>query len=240
MAKYKNIPLYQQIQKDIKTAIESGKYKPDEKIPSESALSEEYSASRITIRRAVKELCNEGYLFKLQGVGTFVEKPHIHRKFTGTNELDSFTNTCLNHGMVSGAQLIDCQIVPSRKDEQDFFKISKDAMLIYIERIRTADNRPIFLENLFMPYNEYKDLLNMDLKNVSMFDTIEKIGGLRPVHADHSTLEITKASSEQARKLDISIGEPLFFFNVYMLDKDRNPICIGRQYYIGNRYMFEF
>lgn len=63
------VPLYQQIKEDIKAAIERGKYKPNEKIPAEPELSAEYSVSRITVRRAVEELCNEGYLVKMQGRG---------------------------------------------------------------------------------------------------------------------------------------------------------------------------
>ena len=85
------VPLYQQIKEDIKAAIERGKYKPNEKIPAEPELSAEYSVSRITVRRAVEELCNEGYLVKMQGRGTFVSTPRIHRKMTGGNKMESFS-----------------------------------------------------------------------------------------------------------------------------------------------------
>ena len=68
------VPLYQQVKDDIRAAIESGKYKTNEKIPPEPELSAEYSVSRITVRRAVEELCAEGYLVKMQGRGTFVSK----------------------------------------------------------------------------------------------------------------------------------------------------------------------
>ena len=73
------VPLYQQVKEDIKAAIEQGKYKPKEKIPTEPELSAEYSVSRITVRRAVEELCSEGYLVKMQGRGTFVSP----QEFTG-------------------------------------------------------------------------------------------------------------------------------------------------------------
>ena len=60
------VPLYQQVKDDIRAAIESGKYKTNEKIPPEPELSAEYSVSRITVRRAVEELCAEGYLVKMK------------------------------------------------------------------------------------------------------------------------------------------------------------------------------
>ena len=115
------VPLYQQIKEDIKAAIERGKYKPNEKIPAEPELSAEYSVSRITVRRAVEELCNEGYLVKMQGRGTFVSTPRIHRKMTGGNKMESFSETCRKSGMVSGARLLDRKIVPVREDERAFF-----------------------------------------------------------------------------------------------------------------------
>ena len=64
------VPLYQQVKDDIRAAIESGKYKTNEKIPPEPELSAEYSVSRIPVRRAVEELCADGYLVKMQGRGT--------------------------------------------------------------------------------------------------------------------------------------------------------------------------
>lgn len=66
----KNAPLYQQIYDEIKDAIEKGVYAPKERIPSELELAEQYEVSRITVRRAVEELCSDGYLVKQQGRGT--------------------------------------------------------------------------------------------------------------------------------------------------------------------------
>lgn len=232
------VPLYQQVKEDIKSAIQRGKYKPKEKIPAEPELSAEYAVSRITIRRAVEELCSEGYLVKMQGRGTFVSTPRIHRKFTG-KKLESFTKTCEEYGMKAGAHLLNRQIVPVREDEAAFFGVSHDDLLIYIERIRTADGLPIFLENIFLPYAEYKTLMTMNLEDQSMFEEIEKIGGKKAANTHHRTLEITRATAEQAQKLNIPFGEPLFYLNAYFVDTEGEPLCIGRQYYIGSRYMFE-
>ena len=91
MAEMVSVPLYQQIKEDIKAAIQSGKYKPKEKIPPEPALSEEYSVSRITVRRAVEELCSEGYMTKMQGRGTFVYTKRIKRKYTGDDNVEGYT-----------------------------------------------------------------------------------------------------------------------------------------------------
>ena len=116
----KNAPLYQQIYDEIKDAIEKGVYAPKERIPSELELAEQYEVSRITVRRAVEELCSDGYLVKQQGRGTFVSTPHINRQFHAST-LQTFTALCAGNGMKAGAHVIDRQIVPARQNEMEFF-----------------------------------------------------------------------------------------------------------------------
>lgn len=142
--------------------------------------------------------------------------------------------------MVSGARLLNRQIVPVRKDEETFFQVGSDALLIYIQRLRTADGQPVFLENLFLPYEPYKNLMSENLNDISMFDTIERISGLRPATTARQRIEAVRATAEQAQLLNLSLGEPLLYLNVYFHDQYDHPLCIGRQYYIGSRYMFEF
>ena len=127
-----------------------------------------------------------------------------------------------------------------RKDEETFFHVGSDALLIYIQRLRTADGQPVFLENLFLPYEPYKSLMSENLNDVSMFDTIERISGLRPATTSCQRIEAVRASAEQAQLLNLSLGEPLLYLNAYFHDQYDHPLCIGRQYYIGSRYMFEF
>lgn len=239
MNQNKIAPLYQQVKEDIKNAIEQGKYKPKEKIPSEPELSAKYSVSRITLRRAVEELCNEGYLIKLQGQGTFVSSPRIHRKMAGGNRTESFTKTCQNYGMTAGARLLSRQIVPVRQGEQEFFGLQSDDLLIYIERVRTADGLPIFLENQFFPYQEFSDLMKINLNDNSLFEVIEELTGRKPVDTLRRTLEVTRATVEQGQKLGVPLGEPLMHLNSYFIDQNGKSLCIGRQYYIGSRYIFD-
>lgn len=63
---------YESLIKSIKAKIESGKLAPGEKIPSEPQISKELNLSRNTIRQALKELELKGYLYRVQGKGTFV------------------------------------------------------------------------------------------------------------------------------------------------------------------------
>ncbi len=231
-------PLYQQIFEEIKAEIDRGEYKPLEKIPSEPELSQKYDVSRITVRRAIEELCAEGYLVKKQGRGTFVSTPRINRRLLQYEVARSFTQVCEDNGMTPGAHVIDRQIVPVRPDEAEFLKLDEHALLLYIQRIRTADGQPIFEENVFLPYEGYQQLLTRSLEDASLFDAITEIGGRRPVHTPRRTVEAVRATSEQASRLAITANDPLLFLNVCFADENDEPVCIGRQYYVGSRYRF--
>ena len=234
-----SVPLYQQIKEDIRVAIQSGRYQAGEKIPPEPALSQEYSVSRITIRRAVEELCSEGFLTKMQGRGTFVNTPRIHRKLSATTRLESFTQSCANAGMTAGARVLDRKIVPAHGEEYAFFGIGSEELLLHICRLRTADGMPVFLENTYLPYQQYKDFMKMPLDNVSIFQTIEAYSGMRIADTARRTIEATRASAEQAQQLSVPVGEPLLYLNCCFVDGEKKPVSIGRQYYIGSRYLFE-
>lgn len=138
-----------------------------------------------------------------------------------------------------GARLLDRKIVPVREDEKAFFGCSEDDLLLYIKRVRTADGRPIFEENLFFPYQEFKSLMQMEWNDTSAFEIIRGLTGRWPVDTAHRTIEVTRASAEQAQELNVPLGDPLLFLNAYFLDQNGKPLVIGRQYYVGSRYMFE-
>ena len=236
MATSKSAPLYQQIYDDIKGAIKDGTYKVDEKIPSEAELSEEYGVSRITVRRAIEDLCADGYLTKMQGRGTFVGKPHIMRRLSQSKATRSFSEICEEAGVTPGAHLIERQIVPVRPDEQEFFGLWPDALLIYVHRVRTADGLGVCDENMFVPYDDGRDLLTLPLEDTSLFDAIEQATGHRPASNEDWNITAVKATTDQASLLGISVGDPLLRTHVSFVDDEGRPVCMGRHYFVGSRY----
>ena len=71
---------YQAIANDIKKKITDGKYMPGDQLSLEKEMCEEYSVSRITIKRAVDELVNLGLIVKRRGSGTFVKSIEDEKK----------------------------------------------------------------------------------------------------------------------------------------------------------------
>ena len=85
-------PLYQQLYDVLKTAIQEGVYKSGEQIPAEDRLREIYGISRVTVRKALEQLTEDGILVKRHGKGTFVSEVDYVENFESGG---SFTESCL-------------------------------------------------------------------------------------------------------------------------------------------------
>lgn len=236
MATNKTAPLYQQIYDDIKAAIDDGTYQVNARIPSEAELSEEYGVSRITVRRAIEDLCSDGYLTKMQGRGTFVGRPHLMRRLAQNKATRSFSEICREAGVEPGAHLVERQIVPARPHEQEFFGLGPEALLVYVHRVRTADGLAVCDENMFVPYDDGRGLLTAQFEDTSLFAAIEEATGHRPAAARDWNITAVKASTEQASLLGISTGDALLRTLVSFTDAAGQPVCMGRHFFVGSRY----
>lgn len=149
-----SIPLYAQLRELLKGQIREGAFVPGERIPSEDKLNGMYGVSRITVRRALQELVEEGYLVKCPGKGTYVSEripgmsaqSKVRAKFTQNNDVQSFTEACESNNQRAGAHLISIEEVDGIDEARDFFGFGSEGRLLRVLRIRTADRTPIMVE----------------------------------------------------------------------------------------------
>ena len=107
-----------------------------------------------------------------------------------------------------------------------------------MKRLRTADGVPIMLENNFYPLEGFEFLLEADLQDASIFDYVKGRTGRVPRGDDLCTLEVVRASPEEASALKVSVGEPLFYEKIDFTDQDGRPFLIGKQYIVCSLYVF--
>ena len=94
------VPLYHQLQVVLKAEIESGRWQPGEQIPTESQLAEDFRVSKITVRQAIQNLVDLGYVRREHGRGTFVAQ----RKFDeGPRGLTSFSEEMKGHRLAASS-----------------------------------------------------------------------------------------------------------------------------------------
>ncbi len=226
-------PLYLQLKAELRGAIADHRYQYGEKIPTEVQLSETYGVSRITVRQAVQELCEEGYLVKKQGKGTFVCQRRISRKL---ENLMSFSQACRANHMVPSSVVLERRAGPLTEEEREIFGEADGTEYLKIRRLRLADGIPVLLENNYFPLPQYQYLLTEDLTG-SLYRVLDQHGVRIRFNRD-VTLDVVPADSALAKTMGIGAGTPLFSMVGKNYDREDRLVHLGQEYIVCDRYHF--
>jgi GntR family transcriptional regulator len=229
------IPLYYQLKEFIKDQIQSGVYKINEVIPSERELSEQFEINRLTVRQAINELVNEGFLYRRRGIGTFVSAPKIEQPLT---RLTNFSNDMLSRGIVPGARVVSMQVIQADQYIASKLQIDPGEEVLELVRLRTAEGEPMALEKSSLVYEHTKELFGMDMENKSLYQMIENVCGIRFVRA-LQTIEIGTIKAEEARLLGIDARDPVMKIErITYAENIERPVEFVRSHYRADRYKF--
>jgi len=166
--------LYIQLEEIIKNKIEDKEWTIGSQIPTEEELCKIYGISKATVRPAISELVRQGYLTRQQGKGTFVCKKIISE---GLTMLVSFKELMLEAGINFSTKVL-AQTMMMPTDDLDLkLNIAEDKHIIYLKRLRTADNDPIILQEAYIPYTVCRQMLAEDIENNSLLELLEKNTG---------------------------------------------------------------
>ncbi len=217
------LPLYHQIKEDLTLQIRSGRWGPEDELPSETELCQHYGVSRGTIRRAIADLVQQGLVHRARGKGTFVSRP----KFEGSvlAQYRQFRDGGPPHD--AGARVLRCERRRASTDIRRIMSIGAHEEVFEIERVRSVQGTPISLQVSFLPASLCHGLkvsdLSGDLTDDHLYDILEKRYGVLFVRAEEY-LEPVLADDYVAGVLSIDVGSPLFLVERF---------CYTRQDTIG-------
>ncbi|QEK13106.1 GntR family transcriptional regulator [Crassaminicella thermophila] len=223
------MPLYYQLEIIIRKRVEEGIYKPDEKIPSERRLSEEFNLSRMTISKAINNLVEEGILYRKRGKGTFVSKNKVDF-FPG---LMGFTEIMEKKGMKPSSKVISQAVILPDKYLCEKLQILENEKVIFTQRLRLADNEIINLEKSYVPYSLCPKLLEINLSVESIYKLLTT-EGYKPSKAEQE-IQAILSDNELSKLLKINIDEPILKRKRITYSKNV-PIEYSLNYYRGDIY----
>jgi len=149
-----NIPQYVKIKNYIKENIKQGKINPGEKIPSEKELGDIFNVSRITATTAIRDLVNEGLVYRIQGKGTFVTEKNFEdirkHRFYGFENDSSLTKG--QHKTLSKRKFEAGEELSEKLD------ISEGEEIYEIVRTKIINNKVNALEYVYLPVKYYLSL----------------------------------------------------------------------------------
>ena len=227
-----NVPLYQQLKDKLLANIAAGAYSKDQRIPTEKELSETFEVSRVTVRRAVKDLEKEGVLVSYPRRGTFVAQHSFRRNISHNS---SFTEICEASGQKAGAKTIKSVIENATPEDVQNFGISKNAKVIVLERIRYANQVPVAIEVSRFP-ESYSFLIEEDLNNKSMIRVLADKYNIHFTSKGTTTIKLVNATYEQARYLALPKGYPLISISSISYDENGKPCHDSRQFIVGDKF----
>ena len=228
------IPLYYQIKTRLLESIETGQLKPGDRVPSERELTTHFNVSRMTARQALTELENQGYLYRLQGKGTFVATPKLDQPLAG---LTSFTEDMRRRGLEPGAQVLSAEEVPAGRKAARALGLSETALVFRLERLRLAGGDPMALEIAHVPAALVPGLAEEGALERSLYGLLRERYGIHLVRATQS-LEAVAANEYEAQVLHVKEGTPLLLLERVSRDEQDRPVEFVRSLYRGDRYRF--
>lgn len=233
----KGVPKYIQISNWLMEMIQKGRYTVNDKLPSESKLSELFHVNRNTVRQAISDLVAKGLVQKRNGVGSFVLSRGLTPVKYTLQHISSFTDDMIGMGIVPETQLIHQSVVEAPPDVAEKLMLGKEKMVILTERLRLGNQIPLVIERSYLPHKEYKGILKMRLTG-SLYHLLTKKFGVE-LHRSIQTFRAVNLSGKDARLLGLPQRSSGIFLESVIYDSKNIPVEVLHAFHRGDKYIFE-
>lgn len=222
-------PLYIQLANNLRRLIYDGEMVTGDALPSERSLTEITGASRVTIRKALGQLIDEGLLLRRQGSGTYIA-PRIEQS---GEELTGFTADAQSRGESPASIWLVCSMANPTEDEAKYLRIPMADRVARLARIRLSDGEPLAIEHAVIPE---KFLENPSNVGDSLYKALGE-SGHRPVKG-RQKLRASLATPTEAGLLSIQEGDGVLRIERHTYLEDGTPLEYTHSAYRGDKYVF--
>ncbi|MCX7711236.1 MAG: GntR family transcriptional regulator [Clostridia bacterium] len=222
--KYSNIPLYSQLKNLILEKIESGDYPENSKIPSEEEMCEAYNISRPTVRQAITELTNNGYLYKEKGKGTFVAKS---KSIVDMKSYSGFSDSILDSQVPGDRDIIQITETESHEDKRlhEIFGIQQNQRVgfVQVHYVSKHQGETFSYNTSLIPLNLFPGIAEDIKSKKPSYDILRGKYPLIPVKSK-SSLEIIYTDHSEAHYLQVQPGQALIKIENIMYSKSGQAV----------------
>ena len=197
-----NSPLYMQVARKLIADVREGRYQVDQALPSERTLSELLNVSRVTARKAIDQLVEQGLVVRRRGSGNYIA-PRIEQPLSN---LTSFSEQLQQRGLQPGSRWLKRAIVAPTPDEQLSLGLSPYSKVARLERLRLADDVVMAYEVSVLPQTILAD---PNAVGNSLYQYLESIGKAPARALQH--IRAMNASAELARQLGVPEGQAVLY-----------------------------
>lgn len=207
---------YQTIADEVRVRLESGEFAAGRLLPSESELSGEYDASRVTVRRALEVLREEGLVDSRQGFGWFVSADPVRQSLARLGTIES---QLAEEGVTSARRILDFRFLSAPARVRHVLHCDT---VLRVRRLNLADGAPFALVTVWCPEQHGANLSRADVERSPFYELIDvELGGAV------QTIGAAAASAHDADLLDIPVGSPVLRCERITQTVDGEPVLVS-------------
>ena len=218
---------YREIASDLRSRLAAGEYAAGRLLPSEATLSAEYSASRVTIRKALEALRDEGLVGSRQGFGWFVAGDAVRQPLAHLATIESQLEA---EGKRSERRILDFGEVEAPPEARSVLGVDRALM---VHRVNLADGEPFARVTVWCPLDLAAGLTRDQLAQRSFYDLLPvALGGAT------QTIGADAADADDAALLAIPAGSPVLVCTRTTRDRSDRAVLHARYVFPGHRTDF--
>lgn len=226
--------IYQKVKNSIKGKILNGELARGQMLPSEKDYCAEFSTSRMTVRQALQDLQNEGFIYSIKGKGSFVSQPKVDQYLS---KLTSFSQDMRNRNMVPGGRVLSVKKISASLELANSLKVQAGHPLYTIKRLRTANELAMAIETSYLNLEITGDLSDIDFNNISLYEYLKNERGINISKAIQS-FETMLVTGKDAQYLDAENNSPALLMKRTTFVESGQVMEYVESIYIGSRYKF--
>ncbi|MFZ3043120.1 MAG: GntR family transcriptional regulator [Thiobacillus sp.] len=227
-------PYYAQVRDALRARILGGSLASHEQLPSEAQLTELFGVSRVTVRQALKDLENEGLIFRVHGKGSFVSKPKAFQNLTA---LQSFGEAMHPQGYETYSKLVAIKEVAADAPVAEKLALPIGSQVIEIKRVRYLNRQPMAFEVSYFPLAIGRRLSREDLSTRDIIVILENDFRVDVGFAD-LVLGAHLADASQARLLKIEPGSPMLHIERLTMAVEGEPLMYEHLFHRGDSFRY--
>jgi GntR family transcriptional regulator len=231
-----SIPSYVQLADQLKAEIVSGDLVPGSRLPAESELVSKSKLSRITVRKGLELLVDEGWIVRKQGLGSFVRGAVDHN----LGSLRTLNEVLIAEGVTPKIKVLSSEVTVPPTNVRSALRMASGEKVLRIERLYLDGRDPMALVRIFLPLKvkEFAGLLRDEkVPGESTYAMWEQKLGVRLKAATH-TIRAGKAEASDARHLGLRSGDPVLILDRVTYVEDGRPLEFLTFHYHWQRFQF--
>jgi len=217
--------LYLSIVDKIKESITKKMYKPGDMLDSEAVMMKEFHASRMTVRKSLSLLSNEGYIYSVPGKGSFICKPETNLFQFRFNKYEDLTVS------IEEVKLLDVSIVQGHESIREKLRIKKSSeKVLQASRILLSGGKNVAVEYIYFMYFPNKPVVETQLKFANHLEGVEQ----QFAFSIEKNLRITcgPVDSEICAYLGCGKDEPVFCLQESVINNDPATVYSFTEFYV--------